>query len=54
MERVCESKRSHIIRRKSKMGNIDSKNAFKIIDEIEAFQKIKRLRPSRANFVELF
>ena len=26
----------------------------KIIDEIEAFQKIKRLRPSRANFVDAF
>ena len=27
---------------------------IKIIDEIEAFQKMKRLRPSRANFVDAF
>ena len=31
-----------------------SEKPSKIIDEIEAFQKMKRLRPSRANFVDAF
>ena len=31
-----------------------SEKPSKIIDEIEAFQKMKRLRPIRANFVDAF
>ena len=31
-----------------------SQKPREITDEIEAFQKMKRLRPSRANFVDAF